>query len=330
MLAAHTERAVDLGREALRLTDELGLDEIRAKALINVGSALVIAGYREGLRDLERGIELAQQLNLIGEVIRGKNNTEVHLALAGDFTLARSLIAEVREIAQRYGYLSFVRVLDGASGIHHPYIMGEWDICLERANAFLRSVEAGSPHYFAANAYGRRGLIRLARGDDEAALLDTARALELARPVGDPQLLLPVLLDAARVYGETGDEESARALVEEVFARQRELPDLGWAVFYAHTIAWFGRLFGQESDVAALFDGETRKSRWLDSGRAVLAGDLSGAADIIADIDAPAFEAFYRLHAGTEQDVRAALEFYRGVGATRYVREGEAMLAATA
>jgi len=62
----------------------------------------------------------------------------------------------------------------------------------------------------------------------------------------------------------------------------------------------------------------------------VLAGELRRAADILADIDVPAREAFYRLHAGTAPDVRAALAFYRGVGATRYVHEGEAMLAATA
>jgi hypothetical protein len=61
------------------------------------------------------------------------------------------------------------------------------------------------------------------------------------------------------------------------------------------------------------------KSRWLDAGRAVLAGDLRGAAEILADIDAPAFEAFFRLKSGTEQDVLSALKFYRRVRATRYV-----------
>jgi class 3 adenylate cyclase len=330
MLADRSERALELGREALRLADELGLDEIRAKALINIGTVRAVAGDPESLRDLQAGIELAQQINLIAEVIRGKNNVEVRNALAGEFTRARRLILEVRELAQRYGYLNFIRVLDGASGITHPYVMGEWDLCLERANAFVRAVEEGSPHYYAANAYGRRGMISLAREDDEAALLDTARALELARPVGDPQLLFTVMLDAVRVHAETGDDVSARALFDEALARLQELPHLGFAVFYAHTIAWFGRLFGREAEVDELFSGKPMTSRWLDSGRAVLAGDLGSAAEILADIDAPAFEAFFRLKCGTEQDVHSALEFYRRVRATRYVREGEALLAATA
>jgi hypothetical protein len=280
--------------------------------------------------ELEAGIELAQRINLVFEVIRGKNNVETRTALAGDFTLARRLTVEVRELAQRYGYLNFVRFLDGASGITHPYVMGEWDLCVERADAFVRAVEEGSPHYQAANAYGRRGMISLARGDDEAALRDTARALELARPVGDPQLLFTVLVDAVRVHAETGDERSARALFDEAFARLHERPYLGFAVIYAHTVAWFGRLFGRDAEVEAIFSQKEADSRWLDAGWAVLAGDLRTAIDILAQIDAPAFGAFFRLKSGTEPDVRAALDFYRRVRATRYVREGEAQLAASA
>jgi hypothetical protein len=62
----------------------------------------------------------------------------------------------------------------------------------------------------------------------------------------------------------------------------------------------------------------------------VLAGDFHHAADLLAEIGAPTWEAFYRLQSGTEDDVLAALDFYRGVGATRYVREAEALLAASA
>jgi hypothetical protein len=69
---------------------------------------------------------------------------------------------------------------------------------------------------------------------------------------------------------------------------------------------------------------------WLDAARAIADRDFRQAADLIATTGWPAFEMFYRLQSGTEQDLRAALDFYRRVGATRYVREGEALLAATA
>src|SRR6266542_5257658 len=55
MLADRSDRAVELGREALRLAAELGLDDIRAKALINVGTARAGAGQPEGFHDLEAG-----------------------------------------------------------------------------------------------------------------------------------------------------------------------------------------------------------------------------------------------------------------------------------
>jgi len=340
MLADHNERAVELGREALRLADELGLDDIRVKALINVGTARAGIGDAEGFTNLETAIELAKRINLAAEIIRGTNNLEVRHAIAGDFTLARQMTAEIRELAQRYGHLNFVRFIDGSDAVTHPYIMGEWDLAVARADAFLRAVEEGSPHYQAAQSYIRRSLIRLARGDDAGALSDTRRALELARPVGDPQVLLTVLLDATRVYAETGDEPGAAALFDEALTRLRELPHLGFSVYNSPAIAWLARLFGREADAEALFSRETIESRWLDVAKAVLAGDLHSAAEILAEIDVPAFEAFYRLRAAdafvaegrraeADEQLRAALAFYRGVGATRYVREGEALVAAS-
>ena len=155
-------------------------------------------------------------------------------------------------------------------------------------------------------------------------------ALELGRGAEDPQVVLWVLVDSARVYAETGDEEAALGVFDEALVRIRALPHLGFSVFNSPAIAWLSRLLGRDDEVEAFFSRETINSRWLDVGRAVLAGDLHGAAELLAEIDAPTLEAFYRLQSGTEEDVRAALDFYRRVGATRYVREGEAMLAASA
>jgi class 3 adenylate cyclase len=329
MLAGRADRAVDLGRDALRLAEDLGLADIRAKALINVGSAQMYVAGVEGPDELGQGIELAQKLNLIPEVMRGKNNIEVRTSLAGDLVQARQLAAEVRELAQRYGYLNFLRFLDGAAGIAQPYLMGDWDLCLERANGFVRGVEEGAAHYHAANAYSRRALITLARGDEESALHDAARAVDFARPVGDAQVLFTALLEAVQINVEIGDEHRATVLFDEAVASVRDLPRLGFAVLYAQHFAWFALLFGRDAEIARLFSRETLKSRWLDAGRAVLTGDLHGTAEILAG-GSPTFEAFFRLKSGTEQDVRIALDFYRGVGATRYVHEAESLLVASA
>jgi len=59
-------------------------------------------------------------------------------------------------------------------------------------------------------------------------------------------------------------------------------------------------------------------------------GDYVGAAELYAKIGALSDGADARLRSGIESEARRALELYRSVGATRYIREGEALLAASA
>jgi tetratricopeptide (TPR) repeat protein len=330
MVADRSDTAVELGREALRVAETLGLDDIRAKALINVGTARAGLDQEAGLGDIENGIEIASRINLITEVLRGMNNIEVRLVLAGDLTSGRRYAKEVIEFGQRYGHLGFVRFVEYGAGITHAYTSGEWDVLVEDADAMIRMVEEGSAHYNAANPYNRRAMVRLARGDDAGALHDAERALELARPAGDAQVVVPVLAEVAQVHLGTGDHAQALALFDEALDRVRELPRLGFAVYPFHTLAWLARSFGREAEIEALLSKERAISRWIPVSQAVLADDFHHAADLLAEIGAPAWEAFYRLQSGREDDVRAALDFYRGVGATRYVREGEALLAASA
>ena len=54
------------------------------------------------------------------------------------------------------------------------------------------------------------------------------------------------------------------------------------------------------------------------------------AADVYAGIGSLPDEADARLRSGREDQVRRALDFYRSVGATRYIREGKALLAESA
>jgi len=87
---------------------------------------------------------------------------------------------------------------------------------------------------------------------------------------------------------------------------------------------------------------ETRADRaWVRAAAAVLEGDYERAADIAGEHAWRVDEAELRLRAAgalvaagrrAEADIQLqkALEFYRSVGATRYIREGEALLAASA
>ena len=80
---------------------------------------------------------------------------------------------------------------------------------------------------------------------------------------------------------------------------------------------------------------------WTDAAVAILDGDFERAAELFVRIGSLPDEARARLAAaeqlaadrrGAEADgqLKKALAFYRSVGATGYVREGETLLAATA
>jgi hypothetical protein len=71
----------------------------------------------------------------------------------------------------------------------------------------------------------------------------------------------------------------------------------------------------------------------------MLDGDFVRAAEIFAEMELPAYDAWARRRgaeqlaasgrrAEAEEQLRRSLAFWRSVGATRYVREAEALLAA--
>ncbi|TML15914.1 MAG: hypothetical protein E6G33_06985 [Actinobacteria bacterium] len=341
MLADHNENAIQFGREALSMADQLGLDDLRAHALNNIGCARAFMGDRDGMADVEQSIALASRLNSIPDLIRGHNNLATLYFTFGEVDRGQAERAKTREIAARFGHNGFVRFIDGGPAIIHPYITGSWDEALERANAFLAEVESGSPHYHAAHAYIYRGLIRLGRGDSAGAESDIERAVESARSARDPQLSETTLLKAAVASLALGNDEQAAEIFGESLATLRDLNQLGFASVESYALAWLGLTLGRETEVAPILEREPLDTPWTRAGRAVLAGDLSGAADLLGEIGAVAQEAFLRLksaeqlvHAGrraeADEELSRALAFYRAVGATRHVRESEALLAASA
>jgi class 3 adenylate cyclase/tetratricopeptide (TPR) repeat protein len=341
MLADHNEKAVEVGRQALEMAEALGLDDLRAHALNNIGCARAFMGDRDGLADLAESIAIATKLTSVSDLVRGHNNlSTIHLAY-GELERARAGRVKTRELAEHFGHYGFVRFIDGGPRIIFPYMVGQWDEALERANAFVAEVEGGSPHYHAAFAYITRGLIRLGRADPAGARSDAERAVELGRAVGDPQLFQPTLVKGALVFALLGELERAAEILDEALAGLSELNQMGFASVESHTLAWLGMTLGRKPEVAAILDRETLDTPWIQAARAILEGNTSGAADLLAAIGAETQEAFYRLRSAEEMvrvgrraeadgELARALAFYRSVGATRHVREGEALLAASA
>ena len=105
-----------------------------------------------------------------------------------------------------------------ASSSTEAYEFGRWDEAMARADAFLREVEAGSPHYLSGQVYVVRAMLRLGRGDAGGAASDVENALELARRAGDPQIVHQTnALRRARLL-EVGQNERALPLADEFLA----------------------------------------------------------------------------------------------------------------
>jgi class 3 adenylate cyclase/tetratricopeptide (TPR) repeat protein len=341
MLADHNEKAIEVGREALGMAERLGLDDLRAHALNNIGCARAFIGDPKGMADLEESIAIASRANSVHDLIRGHNNLSTLYLAYGELERAYADREKTREIAEHFGHQGFVRFIDGGPRIVHPYLVGRWDEALDRANAFVAEVESGSPHYHAAYAYVTRGLIRLGRADSSGARSDAERAVELARAVGDPQLFQPTTVRAALLFFLLGDAERAAETLAEALVGLSELNQMGFASIESHVLAWLGVMLGREPEVVAILDREGLDTPWTQAARAIVDGNISGAADLLGEIGAVTAEAFYRLRraeqlvtegrrAEADEQLHRALAFYRSVGATQHLREGEALLAASA
>jgi hypothetical protein len=108
-----------------------------------------------------------------------------------------------------------------------------------------------------------------------------------------------------------------------------------------HVLSWTLVALGRGEELADAIRQHVPDVPWARAALAYAEGDARASADIVGSIGALTEEAYDRLAAAkllaaqrrraqADEQLRRALAFYRAVGATRYVREGEALLAASA
>jgi class 3 adenylate cyclase len=339
LMLASEEEALPVGREALAMAEQLGLDELRVSVLNNVGVARVYAGDLGGMADLEQAVELSLEANTPSEISRSQGNLAAMLWMYGELARAGELLERATETAEGYSQAAWARWFQGQH-VNHAYQFGRWDNAAALADDFLAEVEAGSPHYLAHACHFVRAEIRIARDDREGAVADVERALDLVRLSKDPQAVYPAIAACANVLLESDRPDRAGELVDEYLAGLRG-PGVGFGVIGVHVLAWTLSALGRGQELVGALPVREAGIPWGRAASLFVSGDPRGAAEICASMGAVAEEARARLAAATllvEQGRRAeadfelqrALAFYRSVGATRYVREGEALLAASA
>ncbi len=341
VLGDHLDTGLELGREALTLAEEVGFEDLRAHALNTIGVARGDSGDAGGFADIEESIAIASRRNFIPDLLRGHNNLSALYILHGDLERSRAAERTTLELAKHFGHHGHARFIEAGGAVAGRYMAGEWDEALERAEAVIAEAERGVRFYQVGGIYGFRGLIRMARGDGEGADWDAERTVALARGVRDAQALHPDFAMAATIFLSVGNETRAEETLAESVAGLRELRRLGFAAIQLPNLAWVAVTLGRESELIEVLEREPFKSRWLRAALAVTSRDVRTAADIFGEMGITTHEAFYRLRAAealvaegrraeADEQLRPALAFYRSVDATRYVREGEALLAASA
>jgi len=322
------EEAVAIGRQALALSEELGLVDLRVHALTTIGNARGDLGDPAGADDLEQAVELARAVNS-REAGRALHNSGVDAFLAGDVGRYRDLHAEASRLYSRFGDPALARFARGATpGI--AYLIGDWDEATDAADAFLAECET-APHYMENQARAFRALIRLGRDDLEGALADIERALALAGQAEDAQSKAPPLGVAARIFLELGDPRAVPTALEVLDLRIGTSPE----PLSAPLLAALELPTPVDERLRSLLaERYRRESSWLAGPRAAVERRFRDAAEIYASMPFPHAEAEARLRAAeqlagegqrgeADAELQRALAFWRSVGATRYVARGE-------
>jgi tetratricopeptide (TPR) repeat protein len=328
-LAEMNEDAIEVGKEALAMAEALGLDEIRAHALANVALAKFHLGDLSGVKDLEQSLEIALAVRS-PDAERACLNLAVFRWQLGDFRRSRMLIDESIAIGERLGGLAMARYNRGLQTFQ-LIEAGEWDEGLRRADEFVAACEAGEPHYLEAGIRRARALARLARDEVERALDDVPEVIRAARTAGDPQVLVPALGSVALICLECGRIDEAKGYAREALA-------IPTTAFWSGALAGVAQRLDCADDVLRRL-GEAPATQWTEAAHAELRGDFPRAADLYDEIGVRFTEAMTRLRAAeqlvfegrlaeADEQFQRSLVFWRSVGASRYIRQGEALLAA--
>jgi class 3 adenylate cyclase len=332
-LAGQGASGLRRAQQALEMAERLELADLRVHALTTVGTAKERLGDTSGRDDLELAIAVGRSTR--SPMVAGaRNNLGVVLDVT-DLPRVERLYREGLEEATRFGDVVLMRFLR-TNLIPLHWILGDWEEALSAADAFIAECEQGSSHVLEGPTRLVRGYIELARGRRDEGFDDVACALDLARRFADdPDHLAPALVRHAWAELRAGRVAEAREA-------------------FAEAVAFFGRQTFARPWMAAevAFElGETSELREIvgrlpsapgyDAMIAVLDGDFERASEQYAAAGIRLFEAEARLRLAEqllsrgrsgegELELEKALSFYRSIGATLFVQQGEALLARSA
>jgi len=341
MLASEHPQAIHLAREAVPLTEQLGLQQLRVRALDVLGYARAVSGDLGGLDDSKRAIALARESNAFSNLILAEINLRAAQFFLGQLDAASEALSMIGRDAASYGTATTGRWLRSAEA-YEALLHGQWEEAAHILDEVIAEAEAGVAHYWDPACRALRASIELAHGDLERASVSSETALEHARRGKDPQILAPALAFRGIVLLAQGRQEEAARLASEVLALGSVPGSALLELFPPATpieFAWLLRDLGREAELLSALESAPA-TPWLEAARAIAHGDFAHGAELVARIGAPSVEAYTRLrvaeelaraghHTEAHEQLAQALVFFRKVGATRYIAQAEELLAAS-
>jgi tetratricopeptide (TPR) repeat protein len=327
MVASEFEQALRFAREALPRTEGLDRPDLRARVFDIIGVSRVGLGDEGGVDDQRRAIEIAREGRAIWELHHGFNNRGSLQMMLGLVAAFEANLEEWRRIFDEVPGTAHNRAWFLAAQATADHLAGRWDAALERIERLLVEFADGTTHYLESIVRPIRASIELARDLTAEAQAKADRAVAVAESSGDPQVLGWSLSARASVRLAEGRTEEATADLDELLLiGARIAPGLNENVALP-VFGWLAVDLDRRAEAETIVGASSR--RWAKVARAILVGDGAIAADLLAEIGHRPAEAYACLRAGGEH-VHRALSFYRSVGATRYIREAESLLAASA
>jgi len=333
VLAERYDEAIEVAGEALVMAKKLERTELTAHALNTVGLARVMTGDPAGIDELEESLRLALEHGSPFEIGRVTNNLAVCYWLVGRIEEAAAAAATRLEMAERFrlptgGERTMVALF--------AFSCGRWREATRRVDELLASGEA--PVVLEPDLRQVKAQLLLARDDREGAASECERALALLssqqQDSGARTALRMLLLVRADIALAEGRRPAAQEAMDSALSVTSPLdPDL--AIMLALQLHDLGRPGDSVIEEAS----SRLADPWLQVAAAIVQGQLEQAADRLVVLATPPYEAAVRLRLAVrligegrrdeaDRQLQGALTFYRSVGATRYIREGEALLVA--
>jgi class 3 adenylate cyclase len=326
-----------IAQEALALAEQLGLGEVTADVLITAGTGRAGAGDPQGKADIQRGLEIALGGNFLAAAVRGYANLSTMLRVDGDLPEAFRLALEAEKVARRFGTKAAARWTRGAL-VGLWFELGNWDKCGPAVDEFLAESAALGPHYQDTWVRSFRSWMRLARDETEAAVQDQQESLINGRQAKDPQVLFDALAYSAYVLAIAGRPDEAQPILSELLGSGAF--DRGSLDESAIDCVLAAEILGRRDEIRRWLSAR-RDSPWYTAARELADQEFVAAAESLDSMGAARSAALARLRAAQElaragrraeadDQLRHALSFFRSVQATRFIRQAEALRAASA